>query len=196
MAAPGVCSLGWLNVEHNSEYGSPYLAVCNFHFTKYFACVIECFNTEGEYLTSCCNLLWIKAQTVMICSTVVSIVNQFLNSGAAAPLLCAFCMSVLSNTSYLDHQVVTKEWTHYSEFVLYIYPSKVHTHSSEHINTVNTHLEQWAAIYACGAVVGSAQVVGVVRHFSRGIEGGGNAVHSLPDRDSELATFRFTRPTL
>ncbi len=27
-------------------------------------------------------------------------------------------------------------------------PSKVHTHSSEHTNTVNTHPEQWAAIYA------------------------------------------------
>ncbi len=29
-----------------------------------------------------------------------------------------------------------------------INPSKVHTHSSEHTHTVNTHLEQWAAIYA------------------------------------------------
>ncbi len=27
-------------------------------------------------------------------------------------------------------------------------PSKVHTHSSEHTHTVNTHPEQWAAIYA------------------------------------------------
>ncbi len=27
-------------------------------------------------------------------------------------------------------------------------PSKVHTHSSEHTHTVNTHTEQWAAIYA------------------------------------------------
>ncbi len=36
----------------------------------------------------------------------------------------------------------------YLEFVLCIYPSKVHTHSSEHTHTVNTHLQQWAAIYA------------------------------------------------
>ncbi len=32
----------------------------------------------------------------------------------------------------------------YSEFVLYIYQSKVHTHT----HTVNTHTEQWAAILA------------------------------------------------
>ncbi len=39
-----------------------------------------------------------------------------------------------------------------------INPSKVHTHSSEHTHTVNTHPEQWAAIYAAaprGAVGGS-----------------------------------------
>ncbi len=37
----------------------------------------------------------------------------------------------------------------YSEFMLCIYPSKC-THSSEHTHThtVNTHPEQWAAIYA------------------------------------------------
>ncbi len=35
----------------------------------------------------------------------------------------------------------------YSEFVLCIYPSKVHTHSSEH-TAVNTHPQQRAAVYA------------------------------------------------
>ncbi len=34
----------------------------------------------------------------------------------------------------------------YSEFVLCIQPIQVHTHSSEHIHTVNTHPEQLAAI--------------------------------------------------
>ncbi len=37
-------------------------------------------------------------------------------------------------------------------------PFKVHTHSSKHTHTVNTHLEQWAAFYAAapgGAVAGS-----------------------------------------
>ncbi len=48
----------------------------------------------------------------------------------------------------------------YSEFVLCIYPSKVHTHSREHTHTVNTHPEQWAAIYA--AAPGSSWGFGVL----------------------------------
>ncbi len=53
-------------------------------------------------------------------------------------------------------------------------PSKVHTH------TVNTHPEQWAAIYA--AVPGEQLGVRCLAqgHLSRGIEGGESAVHSLP----------------
>ncbi len=35
----------------------------------------------------------------------------------------------------------------YSEFVLCINPSNVPTHISEHTHSVNTHPEQWAAIY-------------------------------------------------
>ncbi len=50
-------------------------------------------------------------------------------------------------------------------------PSKVHTHSSEHTHTVNTHPEQWAAIYA----VTPREQLGVrclaQGHLSRGIEG-------------------------
>ncbi len=59
-------------------------------------------------------------------------------------------------------------------------PSKVHTHSSEHTHTVNTHPEQWAAIYA--AVPGEQLGVRCLAqgHLSRGIEGGESAVHSLP----------------
>ncbi len=60
----------------------------------------------------------------------------------------------------------------YSEFVLCIYPIQVHTHSSEHTHTVNTHLEQWAAIYAAAP----GEQLGVrcfaQGHLSRGIEGG------------------------
>ncbi len=68
----------------------------------------------------------------------------------------------------------------YSEFVLCIYPYKVHTHSSEHTYTVNTHPEQWAAIYA--AAPGEQLGVRCLAqgHLSRGIEGGESAVHSLP----------------
>ncbi len=59
-------------------------------------------------------------------------------------------------------------------------PSKVHTHSSEHTHTVNTHPEQWAAIYA--AVPGEQLGVRCLAqgHLSRGIEGGESTVHSLP----------------
>ncbi len=51
-------------------------------------------------------------------------------------------------------------------------PSLVHTHSSEHTHTVNTHPEQWAAIYA--AVPGEQLGVRCLAqgHLSRGIEGG------------------------
>ncbi len=54
------------------------------------------------------------------------------------------------------------------------------THSSEHTHTVNTHPEQWAAIYA--AAPGEQLGVRCLAqgHLSRGIEGGESAVHSLP----------------
>ncbi len=57
-------------------------------------------------------------------------------------------------------------------------PSKVHTHSSEHTHTMNTHPEQWAAIYA--AVLGEQLGVRCLAqgHLSHGIEGGERAVHS------------------
>ena len=59
-------------------------------------------------------------------------------------------------------------------------PSKVHTHSSEHTHTVNTHPEQWAAIYA--AAPGEQLGVRCLAqgHLSRGIEGGESTVHAGP----------------
>ncbi len=67
----------------------------------------------------------------------------------------------------------------YSEFMLYIYPFKVHTHR-EHTHTMNTHSEQWAAIHA--AAPGEQLGVRCLAqgHLSRGIEGGQSAGHSLP----------------
>ncbi len=58
-------------------------------------------------------------------------------------------------------------------------PSKVHTHSSEHTHTVNTHPEQWAAIDA--AAPGEQLGVQCLAqgHLSRGIEGGESADYSL-----------------
>ncbi len=44
-------------------------------------------------------------------------------------------------------------------------------------HTVNTHPEQWAAIYAAAP---GEQCLAQGSHLSRGIEGGASAVHSLP----------------
>ncbi len=82
-------------------------------------------------------------------------------------------------------------------------PSKVHTHSSEHTHTVNTHPEQWADIYA--AAPGEQLGVRCLAqgHLSRGIEGGERAlyIHSPPPtipagQRLEPATFWITSPTL
>ncbi len=70
--------------------------------------------------------------------------------------------------------------THTRNLCSAINPSKVQTHSSEHTHTVNTHPEQWAAIYAAapGEQLGVRCLAqGLLR---RGIEGGESAVHSLP----------------
>ncbi len=53
-------------------------------------------------------------------------------------------------------------------------------YSSEHTHTMNTHPEQWAAIYA--AAPGEQLGVRCLAqgHLSRGIEGEESAEHSLP----------------
>ncbi len=73
----------------------------------------------------------------------------------------------------------TKYGYPYSEFVLCIYPiQSAHTQQWTHTHTVNTHPEQWAAIYAVapGEQLGVRCLAQV--HLSRGIEGGESAVHS------------------
>ncbi len=83
--------------------------------------------------------------------------------------------------------------THTRNLCSAINPSKVHTHRSEHTHTVNTHPEQWAAIYAAapGEQLGVQCLAQV--YLSRGIEGGERAlyIHSphlqfLPDLRLEL----------
>ncbi len=73
----------------------------------------------------------------------------------------------------------------------------MHTHSSEHTHTVNTHPEQWAAIYDV-APGGQLRVCCLAQgHLNRGIEGGKSAVHSLPPPTIpagprlELTTFQL-----
>ncbi len=76
---------------------------------------------------------------------------------------------------------VAKYGNPYSELVLCIYPiQSAHTQQWIHTHTVNTHPEQWAAIYA--AAPGEQLGVRCLAqgHLSRGIEGGESAVHSLP----------------
>ncbi len=59
--------------------------------------------------------------------------KQWLSHWIVEPIVLAY-----------KNKKVTHTWNLCSAFN----PSKMHTHSSEHTNTVNTHPEQWAAIYA------------------------------------------------
>ncbi len=61
----------------------------------------------------------------------------------------------------------------YSEYLLYIYPSKC-THTQQ---WTYTHPEQWAAIYAAAP---GEQLGPCSRAHRRGIDGRESAVHSLP----------------
>ncbi len=81
-------------------------------------------------------------------------------------------------------------------------PSKVHTHSSEHTHTVNTHLEQWAAIYAAAPGEQLRARCLAQGHLSRGIEGGESAAQSLPPTynscrpETRTHNLSITSPTL
>ncbi len=73
-------------------------------------------------------------------------------------------------------------------------PSKVHTHTH---TAVNTHPEQWAAIYAAAPGEQLGFWCLAQGHFSRGIEGGESTVHLqfLPDKSNSL-TIRPRLPLL
>ncbi len=83
----------------------------------------------------------------------------------------AGCLKILSSPNFFFFTVMV---THTRNSCSAFNPAKVHTH------TVNTHPEQWAAIYA--AAPGEKLRVRCLAqgHLSRGIEGGESAVHSLP----------------
>ncbi len=84
--------------------------------------------------------------------------------------------------------------THTRNLCSAINPSKVHIHSSEHTHTVNTHPEQWAAIYAAapgsswgfGALLKGTSVV--VLKVERALFTPPH-LHSCRDLRLELATF-------
>ncbi len=77
-----------------------------------------------------------------------------------------------------------------------INPSKVHTYSSEHTHTVNTHKEQWAAIYAAapgeqfGALLKGLTSV-VVLKVERALYIHSPHLQFLPDLRLELTTVRL-----
>ncbi len=100
---------------------------------------------------------------------------------------------------WMWHDTWPSMMTHTQNSCSVFNPSKVHTHSSEltHTHTANTHLEQWAAIYA--AAPGEQLRVRCLAqgHLSRGIEGEESAGPSLPPPTIpagtrlELATFQL-----
>ncbi len=76
----------------------------------------------------------------------------------------------------------------------------MHTHSSEHTHTVNTHPEQWAANAAAPGEQLGVQCLAQGSHLSRGIEGGESTGFSLlpptiPARP-KTRTRNLTSPTL
>ncbi len=93
--------------------------------------------------------------------------------------------------------------THTRNLCSAINPSKVHTHSSEHTHTVNTHPEQWAAIYtaAPGEQLGVRCLA--QRHLSCGIKGWRERctftpphLQSLPARDSNSQPLDYESDSL
>ncbi len=77
----------------------------------------------------------------------------------------------------------------------------MHTHSSEHTHTVNTHPEQWAANAAAPGEQLEVQCLAQGSHLSRGIEGGESAGYSLPPPtipagpETRTHNLRVTSPT-
>ncbi len=81
-------------------------------------------------------------------------------------------------------------------------PNKVHTYSSEHTHTVNTHVEQWAAIYAAapGEQLGvwclaQGNLVVVLR-VERALDIHSPHRQSLPARDSNPQPFDYEPDSL
>ncbi len=79
---------------------------------------------------------------------------------------------------------VAKYCDPYFEFVLYINPSKVHTHSSEHTPRAVD------SIYPAAPGVQLGVRCLAQGHLNRGI-GGGENLQFLPDRDSSLQPFEY-----
>ncbi len=89
----------------------------------------------------------------------------------------------------------------YLEFVLCIYPSKVHTYSNEHTHTVNTHPEQCIAVgshLCCGARGAVGGSVPCSRHWGWRERCTFTPSHlqSLPARDSNSQPLDYESDSL
>ncbi len=78
-------------------------------------------------------------------------------------------------------------------------PIQVHTHSSEHTHThtMNTHPEQWAAIYAVvpGEQLGTRCLIEVLK-VERALYIRSPHLQSLPDQDSNSQPFNYESESL
>ncbi len=103
--------------------------------------------------------------------------------------------------SYSESEIQTSMVTHTLNSCSTL-PIQAHTYSSEHTHTVNTHLEQWAAIYVAvpGEQLGVrclAQVhLVVVLKVERELDIHSPHLQSLPDRESNSQPFNYESDSL
>ncbi len=119
---------------------------------------------------------------------------------------CSLCsLSHLCLGAAVAHRCVcVKEYGDpYSELVLCIYPSKVHTHSSEHTHTPWTHtrssgqpfmLRRLGSSWGFGALLKGSSVV--VLKVERALDIHSPHLQSLPDRDSNSQPFNYESDSL
>ncbi len=124
-------------------------------------------------------------------------------------IICTVLCYQIRNISKVKWREVKWKWhtakygDPYSEFVLYIYPSKcTHTAVNTHTHTVNTHPEQWAAIYAAapGDQLGVRYLAQghlvVVLKVERMLYVYSSHRQSLPDRNSNSQPFDYESDSL
>ncbi len=90
----------------------------------------------------------VKSQNKMLCFDLLLCIVMYINNVFQIMMLPVFTENMLSTFGYLTkwHDIRPSMVTHTRNLCSAF--NKVHTHSSEHTLTVNTHPEQWAAIYA------------------------------------------------
>ncbi len=122
--------------------------------------------------------------------------KPLLTDSDIGPIALCIPTSLYTGSCYMTVKYSQVWWPILRIFALHItHPKCTHTHTHTAVNThtVNTHPEQWAAIYA--AVPGEQLRCLAQEHLSRGIEGGESTGHSLPPPTIpagprfELATF-------